>query len=230
MATVNSGTVNLSPRCLQGVLMGRLSGTMLRVIQLWHAVGPLLVFWETFILTSVVTTTAGVRWNRTASAFVFFWWCWGWTYLRIFLDHCISSLFVVILFFGLRQDLSTQSWPAWISICRPGWPQTHRDPPASASQVLGWKVCITTPSYTSSLENCLLRSWVIYRLFDGLFRFCSLYVTGTNPVQTHDHQRCLSHSVHDPADWLHETLSINSWPHFMIRVLAYACSLKCFFL
>jgi hypothetical protein len=40
----------------------------------------------------------------------------------------------------------------WNSLCRPGWPQTHRDPPASASQVLGLKVCITIPRrlYTCS--------------------------------------------------------------------------------
>jgi hypothetical protein len=28
----------------------------------------------------------------------------------------------------------------------PSWPQTHRDLPASASQVLGLKACTTTPS------------------------------------------------------------------------------------
>ena len=31
------------------------------------------------------------------------------------------------------------------SSCRPGWPQTHRDSPASASQVLVLTVCATTP-------------------------------------------------------------------------------------
>ena len=30
------------------------------------------------------------------------------------------------------------------SSCRPGWPRTHRDSSASASQVLGLKVCATT--------------------------------------------------------------------------------------
>ena len=29
------------------------------------------------------------------------------------------------------------------TLCKPGWPQTHRDLPASASQVLGLKVCTT---------------------------------------------------------------------------------------
>jgi hypothetical protein len=31
-----------------------------------------------------------------------------------------------------------------------GWPETHRDPPASASEVLGLKVCATT----SRLDPC----------------------------------------------------------------------------
>ena len=31
-------------------------------------------------------------------------------------------------------------------ICRPGWPQTHRDPSASVSQVLELKLCSTMPS------------------------------------------------------------------------------------
>ena len=30
------------------------------------------------------------------------------------------------------------------SFCLPGWPQTHKDPSASASQVLRLKVCTTT--------------------------------------------------------------------------------------
>jgi len=32
-------------------------------------------------------------------------------------------------------------------LCRLGWPQTHRDPPASASRVLWSGACTTTPSY-----------------------------------------------------------------------------------
>lgn len=31
-------------------------------------------------------------------------------------------------------------------LCRPSWPQTHRDPPASTSRMLGLKVCTTTLS------------------------------------------------------------------------------------
>jgi hypothetical protein len=33
---------------------------------------------------------------------------------------------------------------SWNLLCRPGWSQTHRNPPASASPVLGLKTCTTT--------------------------------------------------------------------------------------
>ena len=33
----------------------------------------------------------------------------------------------------------TYLWLSWSSLCRQGWPQIHRHPPASASQVLGVK-------------------------------------------------------------------------------------------
>jgi hypothetical protein len=33
----------------------------------------------------------------------------------------------------------------WNSICRPGWPRTHRDLPISASQMLRLGACTTTP-------------------------------------------------------------------------------------
>lgn len=37
----------------------------------------------------------------------------------------------------------------WNSLCRPAWPPVHRDPPASLSQVLGFKVCVTMPGSVS---------------------------------------------------------------------------------
>ena len=40
---------------------------------------------------------------------------------------------------------------------RPGWPQTHRDPPASASRILGLKVCATTARLRRSFLSCFLR-------------------------------------------------------------------------
>jgi hypothetical protein len=44
----------------------------------------------------------------------------------------------------VRQDLSSVA-PGLGRLCRLGWPQTPRDPPGSASQVLGLKACATTP-------------------------------------------------------------------------------------
>ena len=51
--------------------------------------------------------------------------------LRIFLVCC----------FVLKHGLTMKSYTAWSSHSRPGWPQTHRDPPASASQILGLNMC-----------------------------------------------------------------------------------------
>ena len=41
----------------------------------------------------------------------------------------------------------------WNSLCRSGWPRTLRDPPASASQVLGLKACTIIPR-KSTLSYC----------------------------------------------------------------------------
>ncbi|XP_052602772.1 mitochondrial carrier protein SCaMC-3L isoform X4 [Peromyscus californicus insignis] len=57
-----------------------------------------------------------------------------------------ATLFVCLFVcFGFsRQGFSVLFWwVSWISLCRPGWPQTHRDPPGSASRVLGLKACAT---------------------------------------------------------------------------------------
>ena len=60
--------------------------------------------------------------------------------LGLFLFHfsrqgflCVAALDVLELF-----------------LCRPDWPQTHRDPPASASRVLRLKACTTTAQPASS--------------------------------------------------------------------------------
>jgi hypothetical protein len=75
-------------------------------------------------------------------------------------------LFVFFLFFG---DM--------VSLCSPGCPGTHsvdqaglelRNPPASASQVLGLKVCATAPSHSCGFELlCFSLSSRI--IFHGLF-------------------------------------------------------------
>jgi hypothetical protein len=65
-------------------------------------------------------------------------------------------------FFGFRDR---------VSLCSPGYPGTHsedqgalklRDPPASASQVLGLKACATTPS----VKNASWLSFFNWKLTD----------------------------------------------------------------
>ena len=47
------------------------------------------------------------------------------------------------------------------SSCRPGWPRTHRDPPASASRVLGLKACATTAQQNILFEETnVLHLWI----------------------------------------------------------------------
>ena len=61
---------------------------------------------------------------------------------------------VVCVHFVLRQGLSRKSWQSWNSLCRPGWPRTHRGPPASASLVLRLKACTSTLDYDVHLNWC----------------------------------------------------------------------------
>jgi hypothetical protein len=57
------------------------------------------------------------------------------TYLFIGLGFCVA---VVLFCSVLRQGFSVQQLKlSWNSLCRPGWPHTHRDLPASASRVMG---------------------------------------------------------------------------------------------
>jgi hypothetical protein len=65
-----------------------------------------------------------------------------------------------------------------VSLCSPGCPGTHsvdqaglelRNPPASASRVLGLKVCTTTPSKDVvrmffNLQNFLFAFYFLYRM------------------------------------------------------------------
>jgi hypothetical protein len=56
------------------------------------------------------------------------------------LSFCSFVLYVALAVLELTQ------------LCRPGWPKTHRNQPASASQVLGSKACATTPGCTFPLN------------------------------------------------------------------------------
>ena len=62
---------------------------------------------------------------------------------RFFCLFLFFVCFCFILFFETGFLCSFGACPG-TSSCRPGWPRTHRDLPASASLVLGVKKCITT--------------------------------------------------------------------------------------
>jgi hypothetical protein len=63
------------------------------------------------------------------------------------LSHLPSDYFyVLITVIIFKQGLIMQPQLAWNLVCRPSWPSTHRNPPASASQVLRLKVCVTIAS------------------------------------------------------------------------------------
>jgi hypothetical protein len=70
-----------------------------------------------------------------------------------------QSFFFFFFFFFLRKDLTVSPRLALMnSLYRPGWPATHRDLPASASQVLGSNVCVQglVESAFSSISYSLL--------------------------------------------------------------------------
>ena len=70
----------------------------------------------------------------------------------IFTTQILQWMSIVYLFnfclfvFENRLFVCVQSWLSWNSLCRPGWPLTHRDLLASAFQVLGLKACTTISS------------------------------------------------------------------------------------
>ena len=63
-----------------------------------------------------------------------------------------------IYVYNILVSLCSSGSPQSLSLCRPGWPQSHRDPPASASQVLGLNACATTAvqfMHILIIESCL---------------------------------------------------------------------------
>ena len=82
---------------------------------------------------------------------------------------CFAFCFCCCFVFRDRVSLWLWSLPGTGSY-RPGWPRTHRDPPASASQVLGLKVCATTARQNS---NVLKPYWAVLK-----YSFSSLLNVG----------------------------------------------------
>jgi hypothetical protein len=70
-----------------------------------------------------------------------------------------------------------------VSLCSPGCPETHsvdqaglelRNPPASASQVLGLKACATTPSFNNVYYFCFIVCFYCYACVQKLLlHICS---------------------------------------------------------
>lgn len=57
------------------------------------------------------------------------------------------------LFRRLRQEHQKVKTLSWNSLCTPGWPQTHQDPPVSASQRMHH------PARLKSLFSCHITNW-----------------------------------------------------------------------
>ena len=53
----------------------------------------------------------------------------------------------VCLFFETSKVSQDKPWLSWNSLCKPDCPQTHRDLPVSASQVLGLKTCVMSKAH-----------------------------------------------------------------------------------
>ena len=67
------------------------------------------------------------------------------------LDSVVSGVWFLFLLRGMfvclfETGIISETLAVLNSLCKLGWPQTHRDLPASASWMLGLKVCATMPS------------------------------------------------------------------------------------
>ena len=66
------------------------------------------------------------------------------TLLMVSFRPFLYSSFAFSIFFPKTGFLCSFGSCPVTSSCKPGWPWTHRDPPASASRMLGLKACATT--------------------------------------------------------------------------------------
>jgi hypothetical protein len=82
-----------------------------------------------------------------------------WVTLSVKETNWESTLCWFLFLCLLSQGYSVQPWLSWNSLCRLVWPWTHRDPPASASWVLGLKVCTTTAQMESTVLFYYFEIW-----------------------------------------------------------------------
>jgi hypothetical protein len=87
----------------------------------------------------------------------------------------LLAFFFVCLFFGFRDR---------VSLCNPGYPGTHsvdqagiklRNPPASASQVLGSKACATTMLVSLFLHTCPVSTFWGHHSYWALSKFLGIW-------------------------------------------------------
>lgn len=77
--------------------------------------------------------------------------------------------------------------PGWLGIYSiPGWPQIHRDPPGSGSQVLRMKACTTTPA-SAGIEGVCCRP---YPLPSKLHFVSVCYLFGISTDTSVEETRC----------------------------------------
>jgi hypothetical protein len=79
---------------------------------------------------------------------------WEWSISYSLWSECCEFLILVCCLFCFV--FSDRVW-----LYRPGWPGTHRDPPTSASQVLGLKVYTSSPSVFTAWQFNLFKKLVL---------------------------------------------------------------------
>lgn len=100
----------------------------------------------------------------------------------------MASLLVSVVAAGLflRRGLPVCPWLAWSLLCRPGWPQTHKDLLVPTSRALGLKACTTMSCGQHNLP--LFKMNALKTLDWGEYRKAPKFhnpMTRKNP--THDH-------------------------------------------
>lgn len=86
------------------------------------------------------------------------------------LPYCLLKerglIFVVLFLYFSRQHFFVWPWLPWKSVCRPGWPRTHRDPPSSAyhpppSSIFNCFPQFAVLSFPSGVLNCLFQMFLL---------------------------------------------------------------------
>jgi hypothetical protein len=83
--------------------------------------------------------------------------------MRYRYEDAVSFVVLFVCLFVFETRFLSVALAA-LELCTSGWPQNHIDPPASASRVLGLKLCTTTPRRYKDfffIEMCTIRTAVL---------------------------------------------------------------------